>query len=84
MPQMPRAGFSARAEVQLLVDMADVGVDGGVAKTHLISNFFVKVAFSQQVENFGFSRGQVVHVVGGWYGLLKRLDDLARDVAAHG
>lgn len=70
--------------MKFLVDMADVSMDRGVSEAHLVSNFFVKITFGEEIQDFRFPWRQVVGIARGRRRFLKRLDDFARDMTAHG
>jgi len=64
---------------QLLVDAADVSVDGFVADRQFLGDFLVHQALAQQVQHLLFALGEIfrVGVGGGRRGALEGLDDLA-------
>ena len=84
MPEILGYGFSAGADLELLVDAADVGVDCLEADVKLVSDFFVEKTFGEEFEDFLFAGGKVFGGFGGGGGLLEALDDFAGDVAGHG
>ena len=49
-------GFRAGADVQFLVDMADVGVDRGVGQARLVRDFLVEKPLGEESEHFGLAR----------------------------
>jgi hypothetical protein len=74
--------LGAGADVQFFVDAADVGIDSGKTHTEGFGNLLVQVAASEQIEDFSFAWGEAFGF-GTDFGL-ERLDDFARDIAAHG
>ncbi len=87
MPQKFGHGFGAGADLELLVDAADVGVDGLVADAQFVGDLLVEEALAQQIQHFLLARGKGVAASFGLRsgaGFLEGLHDLARDVRGHG
>jgi hypothetical protein len=57
--------LDAVAEVELLEDVRDVGLDRGVADVELLRDLQVGEAVCDQAEDFQFARGQLVELLGG-------------------
>ena len=49
--------------IQLMVDMADVGVYGGVADAELIGDFLFDHAIGEQLQDFVFTFGEFLHIL---------------------
>ena len=69
--------------MELLIDVADVRVHGGVAHLHLVGDFLVEKTLRQQIQNFRLARRKALRLGGHLRRLLERLDNFPRDVAAH-
>src|SRR6516162_5537150 len=76
-------GFRARADMQFLIDMPYMSMDGGVAEAHAIGYFLVQIPFRKKVEHFRFARREIVRIARGRQRFLEGLDDFAGNMAAH-
>lgn len=72
----------AGADMELLVNVADMRVDGGVGEPGFLGNFLVEIALGEQVEHLCLP-GRKVFGPRRSGRFLKRLNDFASDMAAH-
>ena len=56
LPQMLGDGLSPRANVELLIDMPDMSVNGGVGQAEFVGDLLVEITFGQQLKDLGFAR----------------------------
>ncbi len=69
--------------MKLFVDMANVSVNRGVGEAHFIGDFLVEIPFGKEIEHLEFAGRQIIRISRSREWSLERLDDFARDVAAH-
>src|SRR5437764_319434 len=77
-------GLGARRGVKFFVRPADVGVYGRNCNVQPVSNFFVEVALSNQLEHLLFARRKGFPFCDGRGTLAEKLNDLPSNVAADG
>lgn len=82
--QMFNHRFGARAHLELLINMADMRVDGRVTYPHGISDFFVEIAFGEEFNDLGFAGRKGLGRVIALPVLLEGLNNFPRNVAVHG
>src|SRR5215467_12639657 len=63
--------LGSRADLELFVNAADIGVDRFVADPQFFRNFFVKKALAQAVKHFLLAFGKVFSGLRRWPGALK-------------
>ena len=74
--QIFRHGLGPRADVQFLEDAFDVSVDGPVGDLQFLGDFFVKIAFGQEIKDLLLASGKVCGF-GGGRGLLEGVHHFA-------
>jgi len=70
-------GLSFGVDVQLVVDIADMGADGADADTIFTGNLFIAETVDERVEDLVLPDGEAVIFDQGGRGCLKGLDDTA-------
>lgn len=82
--QHPGYGLRLGVDVQLAVDIADMGADGADADAVFVGDLFIAQSVDEGVEDLVLADGQLVVLMDGRRRGLKGLQDAAGDAGCHG